>query len=70
MRGSVGAVYTISNLPLYGSKLNSYTGDLTADNTVLGENYCKVATTVESVKPGVWYLPETGRNDRHSADRI
>ena len=59
LRGSVGAVYTISNLPLYGSKLNSYTGDLTADNTVLGENYCKVATTVESVKPGVWYLPET-----------
>lgn len=68
LRGSVGSIYTISNLPLYGVNTDSYNPDLTAENY---KNYAgyKVGTTVQSIKPGIWSAPNFSLYGNTQADR-
>ena len=63
LRGTVGALYTVSNLPLYGRGLNEDSPDISAANLSEYSSAYKVTTTVKSVKPGVWSIPDKGLPD-------
>ncbi|MCD7907312.1 MAG: hypothetical protein LUH04_06455 [Clostridium sp.] len=56
VRGAVGEVCTISNLPLYGVGRDINRPDLTAENYKKYDAY-KVTTTVTEVRTGRWYVP-------------
>ena len=56
VRGAVGEIYTIANLPLYGVGRDINRPDLTAENYKQYDAY-KVTTTVTEVKTGRWYVP-------------
>ena len=56
VRGAVGEIYTIANLPLYGVGRDINRPDLTAENYKQYNAY-KVTTTVTEIKTGRWYVP-------------
>ena len=56
VRGSVGSLYTISDLPLYGVGKDTVMPDLTVDNYKNYNGY-KMSVRVEDINTGVWYVP-------------